>query len=101
MAVRSAEAVRRDAGRRAGAAVQQEAERFRYPPRIASEKILTVAQQPKPVRDFAWKAQLRLCDRYRRLSATGKRPTVVVTAIAREMCGFIWAIGREVVPAPS
>lgn len=74
---------------------------YRYPPRIASEKILTVAQQPKPVRDIAWKAQLRLCDRYRKLSATGKRPTVVVTAIARELCGFIWAIGREVVPAPS
>lgn len=74
---------------------------YRYPPRIASEKILTVAQQPKPVRDIAWKAQLRLCDRYRKLSATGKRPTVVVTAIARELCGFIWAIGREVVPVPS
>jgi len=74
---------------------------YRYPPRVASEKALIVAEQVKPVRDIAWKAQLRLCDRYRKLSATGKRPTVVVTAIARELCGFIWAIGREVAPAPS
>ena len=42
-----------------------------------------------------------LCDSFRKLSATGKRPTVVVTAIARELCGFIWAIGQKVAPAPS
>ena len=44
------------------------------------------------VRDVAWKAQLRLCARYRRLSAAGKPKVVVTTAIAREMVGFIWAI---------
>jgi transposase len=54
---------------------------------------------PKPVRDIAWKAQIRLCARYRRLSATGKKPPVVVAAIAREMAAFLWAIGREVAPA--
>ncbi|EGG79026.1 Putative transposase y4qE [Gluconacetobacter sp. SXCC-1] len=69
---------------------------YRYPPRLASEKIQVVAEQAKAIRDIAWKAQLRLCERYRKLSATGKKPTVVVTAIARELCGFIWAIGREV-----
>ncbi|AHI27141.1 MULTISPECIES: IS110 family RNA-guided transposase [Acetobacteraceae] len=69
---------------------------YRYPPRLASEKIQVVAKQAKAIRDIAWKAQLRLCERYRKLSATGKKPTVVVTAIARELCGFIWAIGREV-----
>lgn len=74
---------------------------YRYPPRLASAKILVVAQQAKPVRDIAWKAQVRLCDRFRKLSAAGKRPTVVVTAIARELCGFIWALGQEVAPAPS
>jgi hypothetical protein len=51
------------------------------------------------VRDVAWKAQVRLCDRYRRLSAGGKRPTVVIAAIARELSGFIWGIGQEVRPA--
>jgi transposase len=54
---------------------------------------------PKPARDIAWKAQVRLCARYRRLSATGKKPPIVVAAIAREVAAFLWAIGREVAPA--
>lgn len=44
----------------------------------------------------AWKAQLRLHDRYRRLATTGKPKNVVITAVAREMVGFIWAIGQRV-----
>ncbi len=55
---------------------------------------------PQPVRDIAWKAQTRLCARYRRLSAKGKRNTVVVVAIARELAAFLWAIAREVDPRP-
>jgi hypothetical protein len=54
---------------------------------------------PKPVRDIAWKAQVRLCGRYRRLNAAGKKTPVVVAAIAREMAAFLWAIGREVARA--
>ena len=54
---------------------------------------------PKLVRDIAWKAQVRLCARYRRLSARGKKLPIVVAAIAREMAAFLWAIGREVAPA--
>lgn len=72
---------------------------YRYPPRIATEKMEIVAKLPKSVRDIAWKAQVRLCGRYRRLGAAGKKPTVVITAIARELAGFVWAIGREVQPA--
>jgi transposase len=55
---------------------------------------------PQRVREIAWKAQSRLCARYRRLTAKGKRNTVVVTAIAREIAAFLWAIAREVKPAP-
>jgi transposase len=51
------------------------------------------------IRDIAWKAQVRLCARYRRLAAFGKPKVVVTTAIAREMVGFIWAIARIVQPA--
>jgi transposase len=51
------------------------------------------------VRDIAWKAQVRLCARYRRLAASGKPKVVVTTAIAREMVGFIWAIARIAQPA--
>src|SRR5207248_1022805 len=54
---------------------------------------------PAAVRDIAWKAQLRLCARYRRLAATGRPKVVVTTAIAREMVGFIWAIARVAQPA--
>jgi len=50
---------------------------------------------PKNVRDIAWKAQSRLCPRYRSMVARGKKPTVVVAAIARELAGFIWAVGQE------
>ena len=51
---------------------------------------------PEEVRNIAWNAQLRLCHRYRRLIAKGKNHNVVVTAIARELAGFIWAIARAI-----
>jgi transposase len=50
------------------------------------------------IRDIAWKAQVRLCARYRRLAASGKPKVVATTAIAREMVGFIWAIARIAQP---
>jgi hypothetical protein len=50
----------------------------------------------KPIRDTAWKAQERLCRRYRKLARAGKSPTVVTTAIARELAGFAWAIATHV-----
>jgi len=53
---------------------------------------------PQNIRDIAWKAQVRLCSRWRRLAAAGKPKVVVTTAIAREMAGFIWAIARQVQP---
>jgi transposase len=54
----------------------------------------------EPVRDIAWKAQTRLCARFRRLLAKGKRNTVVVVAIARKFAAFLWAIARLVEPRP-
>lgn len=72
---------------------------YRYPPRVAQEKVEVLVRLPKPVRDIAWKAQVRLCDRYRKLTRSGKKPTVVVTAIARELAGFVWAIGQQIKPA--
>ncbi len=67
---------------------------YRHPPRLGKEKLARVAAAPKAVREVAWKAQARLCARYRALARRGKRPTVVVTAIARELSGFIWAVSR-------
>lgn len=59
------------------------------------------ADQPASVVVIATKAQLRLCPRYRRLTERGKPPLSVATVIARELLGFIWAIGHAVEPAPT
>ena len=50
----------------------------------------------KRICDISWKAQTRLCARYRRLYAKGKSKQATITAIARELSGFIWAIDRVV-----
>jgi transposase len=72
---------------------------YRHPPRIAKEKQAKVAAAPRGVREIAWKAQHRLCARYRTLTRKGKPRTVVVTAVARELSAFIWAINRELTGA--
>ena len=74
---------------------------YRHPPRVGRVKLYKLEQAPPRVREIAWKAQTRLTSRYRALCARGKRPTVVCTAIARELAGFMWAVGREVQPAQS
>ena len=84
--------------RRARRALIEAAWTYRYPARVSETLRARLEGLPKPVRDIAWKAQIRLCARYRRLSATGKKLPIVVAAIAREMPAFLWAIGREVAP---
>jgi transposase len=69
---------------------------YRHPPRVGYEKQALVSAAPRPAREIAWKAQVRLCKRFRTLSRKGKTSTVVATAIARELAAFIWAIAREV-----
>ena len=53
---------------------------------------------PKTAIDIAWKAQLRLCARFRKLGARGLNRNKIVVAIARELAGFVWAIARQVKP---
>src|SRR6266568_503783 len=84
--------------RRARRALVEAAWTYRYPARVSETLRARLEGLPKAVRDIAWKAQIRLCARYRRLRATGKKLPVVVAAIAREMAAFLWAIGREVAP---
>jgi transposase len=74
---------------------------YRHPPRVSREKQIKVAAAPRAVREIAWTAQMRLCGRFRSLTRKGKRPTVVATAIARELSAFIWAINREVMASRS
>jgi transposase len=68
---------------------------YRHPPRIGAKKLAQMQHVPPKVREIAWKAQSRLSARYRALAARGKRLTVVCTAIARELAGFMWAVARE------
>ena len=55
-----------------------------------------LAKLPKPIQDVSWKAQVRLCKRYRQLNARGKNPNQVVVAIARELSACMWAIAKQV-----
>ena len=74
---------------------------YRHLPRTGPAKRYVHEHVPPAVRDIAAKAQARLCARYRALSGKGKKLTVTVTALARELAGFVWAIAREVQTAPA
>jgi transposase len=71
---------------------------YRYPARVSRHLLKRWENLPEPICAIGWKAQLRLCTRYRRLTARGKPSQVAVTAIAREMAAFMWAIARQVPP---
>ena len=55
-------------------------------------------QPPKSIQDISWKAQVRLCQRYRRLVSRGTHANVVTVAMARELAGFMWAMASGEVP---
>ncbi len=84
---------------RARKALVEAAWTYRHPAGIGDAHQRRQAQLPQQIRDIAWKAQARLCARYRRLVAKGKRTTVATTAIAREIAAFLWDIARHVEPA--
>jgi transposase len=69
---------------------------YRHRPAVGAALRKRQAAVSADVKAIAWKAQHRLHTRYRRLSARGKCKQQVVTAIARELLGFIWAIGVHV-----
>ena len=85
--------------RRVRRALVEGAWSYRHPARVTERIRGRLEGLPKAVREIAWKAQVRLSARYRRLIAAGKRAPVAVAAIAREMAAFLWAIGRAVEPA--
>src|SRR5919202_2361501 len=71
---------------------------YRFPARVTGELQVRLEGVPEKVRAIAWKAQLRLCARYRSLIAAGKNANLVTAAIAREMAAFAWAIACRVQP---
>jgi transposase len=69
---------------------------YRYKPAVRGALRARQEGLPEPVKEIAWKAQHRLHGRYRHLLGRGKSKQEVVTAVGRELLGFIWAIGVHV-----
>jgi transposase len=79
-------------------ALVEAAHTYRLKARIGKELLARQEGLPKQICDIAWKAQVRLCSRFRKMEARGKKHQTIICAIARELCAFMWAIAREVKP---
>jgi transposase len=79
-------------------ALVEAAHTYRHPARVSRLLLKRQEDLPQAVRDIAWEAQLRLCGKYRKLIGKGKLKNKVVTAVARELAGFMWAIAWEIGP---
>jgi transposase len=69
---------------------------YRLAPKVSPQLRQRQEQQSKAVRDISWKAQQRLHQRYKVLSGYRKKSGVIVTAVARELVGFVWAIACQI-----
>lgn len=68
---------------------------YRMKPRVSRALLKRQEDIPDSIRRIAWKAQLRLCAKYRKMASSGKASHVAVTAVARELSGFLWAIAKQ------
>jgi transposase len=66
---------------------------YQFRPWLGGYLLKRQTNLPQEVKEIAWKAQHRLHGRYRELLHNGKNKPQIVTAIGRELLGFIWAIG--------
>jgi hypothetical protein len=72
---------------------------YRIPARLSPHLKKRQEGLSKAITDIAWEAQRRLHHRYTHLTRVGKKKSqVAVTAVARELTGFVWAIARQVKP---
>lgn len=69
---------------------------YRHKPRVGTELRSRQQGQSAAITGIAWKAQHRLHDRYCSLVRRGKHKNKAVMAVARELLGFMWAIGQQV-----
>lgn len=76
-------------------ALVEAAHHYRIAPRVSPAMQKRQEDQSKEVRAIALKAQQRLHSRYRLLTARQKKPVIVIAALARELCGFVWAIACQ------
>jgi hypothetical protein len=68
---------------------------YRHRPNLGATLIARQSGQSEAIKTIAWRAQHRLHVRYRALMARGKPKQKVITALARELLGFLWEIGCE------
>ena len=79
-------------------ALIEAAHAYAHPARVSWVIARRQTRLSRNVCDIAWKAQLRLCARFRRLAARGVPRNKVIVAVARELSGFVWAIAKQVKP---
>lgn len=68
---------------------------YRYSPAIRRKMGERIAGLPTEIQSIAWTAQNRLNRKYKSMMHKGKHKGCIVTAIARELAGFVWAIAHE------
>lgn len=71
---------------------------YRFPARQTAHLKRKAARASEPAKAIAWRAQKRLCGRYRTLIQAGKNTKQTTVAIARELVGFIWDIACQEMP---
>jgi transposase len=73
---------------------------YRSPATVRRPLQLRLEKLPAAIQAISWKAQVRLCKRYRHLRAKGKNAQQVVGAMARELSAFRWAIAKQAAVRP-
>ncbi len=81
-------------------ALIEAAQAYSFPARVSRELRKRQEGLPRVIKEISWKAQVRLCGRFRKLMAKRMNHNRVKTAIARELSGFMWAVAKEV-PMPA
>jgi len=74
----------------------ESAQAYRFPARKSAALRKRQTGLPKEILAISWDAQVRLCHSYRKLRARGKHHNVAITAVARELVGFVWAVAQRV-----
>jgi transposase len=82
-------------------ALTEAAHTYCHPARESRVLLARLDGLPQEVRKIAWKAQVRLCGRFKKMLANGKNKKTVVTATARELAAFMWAIACAILPEPA
>jgi transposase len=81
-------------------ALTEAAHTYQHPARESRVLLARLEGLPQEVRQISWKAQVRLCSRFRMLMARGKNKKTVISATARELAAFMWAIACALLPKP-